>query len=321
MRLEKNLPSFAWVTVVAYVAFTIGFSSEAGAEEIFSDSFESGGFYETSEDFLWRGQGGGSRVFVARDDGYIVNGPLLGGPFPEREYENAPLNSGSHAMVFRYRAADDPDASSDDKRWAEKRFQLTEGGRSFDEIWLRYWIRVPINFDVSTRALGSTDNYKWFALWMDGYSNRGTGATVVWNFWRRDDGSVRFTFSTSNDTLGSGHHSRYDNFITAGDRGRWMQVVLYAKRSSSRDATDGEIGFWRRWEDETEFTQIAFANDRGIVPPQEGPQGFQAGYVLGYANPGYAKETEWLVDDFTVATSSLLDVLPSPRPPEKVVVE
>ena len=45
---------------------------------------------------------------------------------------------------------------------------------------------------------------------------------------------------------------------------------------------------------------------RNFAAPSDGPDGWSAGYVLGWSNSGYAEETEFLVDEFPVSTESLL---------------
>jgi hypothetical protein len=134
---------------------------------------------------------------------------------------------------------------------SEIRFSL---GGVYNEVWIRYWIRVPVNFDMTASA-GSGDNNKWFALWQDGYSGHGTGATIMWNFWRQSlNGGATHSFSMARDSQGGGHHAHYSNFMLPQDAGRWMQVVLHAKNSSASGEADGEAHIWRRWEDEAQFT-------------------------------------------------------------------
>ena len=200
---------------------------------------------------------------------------------------------GDHALRFRYPAGE---------AWSEQRFDL---GDAYPEIWIRYWLRVPRNFQ---HGAGNPSNHKFFALWMDGYSQHGKGPTIVWNFWRQADGNSRFSFSHSKDPVGAGHHGLAPDFLVSPrDRGRWMQIVLYAKMSSAPAKNDGEARIWRRWQDEKDFALISETVGRGFHAPEDGPQGWSAGYILGWANAAYAEDTEWLLDAFTVSDQSLLE--------------
>ena len=74
----------------------------------------------------------------------------------------------SNGLVFQY-----PNTSY----WSEQRFSLN---MSYPEIWVQYFIRVPVNY---FHAKVNPSNRKFFALWMDDYSSKGDGPTVVWEFW------------------------------------------------------------------------------------------------------------------------------------------
>jgi len=168
----------------------------------------------------------------------------------------------------------------------------------------------------------SNNNQKLFALWQDGYAGHGTGPTIVWNFWRQSsNGGARFDFVLGGDSQSRGHFGSYEDFMLPEDAGRWMQLVLYAKNSSADGALDGEVGIWRRWEDEADFTLISKAPGRGFSFPESGPVGWQAGYVMGWANSTYAETTEFLMDDFVISSSSLLKAVARPRAPNDVLAQ
>jgi hypothetical protein len=263
-----------------------------GGDVLFFDGFESADMSATNRDgFKWGRNNRTSVVTMAPGPRMVWNN----GPRDEAGPEGAgwTAHEGKHALRFRYPAGE---------AWSEQRFHL---GGAYPEIWIRYWLRVPTNF---VHGAGNPSNNKFFALWMDGYSQHGNGPTIVWNFWRQPDGNSRFSFSLSK-ALPRGHHGLADDFLVSPrDQGRWMQIVLYAKMSSSPEADDGEARIWRRWKDENAFTLISETVGRAFNPPEDGPKGWAAGYILGWANAAYAEDTEWLLDGFTVSEKSLLNV-------------
>lgn len=265
---------------------------EPVVEYLFYDSFESGDMSATNEDgFSW---GRNNRTSLVTTEAVVWNNGIRDNPISE-DKDWTPFH-GEHSLRFRYPALE---------AQSEQRFSL---GGAYPELWIRYWIRIPHNF-IHENPTGSSANNKWFALWMDGYSQHGEGPTIVWNFWPESDGSSRFSFSFSKETNGlRSHHGSYNHFIRfPEDQGRWMQVVLYAKMSTDALSNDGETRIWRRWEGETEFTLISESVERGFVAPENGPQGWSAGYIMGWSNSGYAEETEFLLDEFTLSTTSLLE--------------
>jgi hypothetical protein len=116
----------------------------------------------------------------------------------------------------------------------------------------------------------------------------------------------------SNFSLISGETASYtpgyanDFLVSPRGRGRWMQLVLYARMSSSPEVSDGEARIWRRWKGEDKFTMISESIGNAFHPPQHGRKGWAAGYILGWANASYAEDTEWLLDAFTVSEKSLV---------------
>ena len=304
-----NLPTLKYAVFLAAV-FWLGTLPQSLAAQsldpIFADGFESGDFSHSENGFRWARP---NRTSIVRDDGCAVHiDPprcVEGNP---GEWENGPGDSGRHSMRFRYPAGE---------AMSEQRFSI---GGAYEEIWIRYWLRVPINFNMNPQGPNSSNNnQKFFALWQDGYSTQGTGGNIQWNFWRQsENGGARFTFSMSRDSLGGGHHGHYADFMLPEDAGRWMQVVLHAKTASGNDTLDGEARIWRRWEDEAAFTLISESTGRGFAIPESGPAGWQAGYIMGWANSTYVENTEFLLDDFVISTSSLLQTTPRPRAPSEV---
>lgn len=265
------------------------------------EDFSSGDMSLTNSDgFKWGGNNRTSIVTMDAEDGAVAiwnNRSIYNAPGDGRNWT---AKVGDNSLRFRY-----PTMTS----WAEQRFNL---GGAYPEIWIRYWIRVPENF-VHNNPSGGSRNDKWFALWMDAYSGSVEGGKVTWNIWANEStGNTRFSYTIN----AGGHHAHYENFIRSPeDQGRWMQVVLYARASSDNQTEDGETRFWRRWEGESEFELISESTGHLLKIPGNGPEGWAAGYIMGYSNSQYAEDTEWLFDEFVVSTSNLLDYAGPPNPP------
>ena len=183
---------------------------------------------------------------------------------------------------------------------SEQRFYL---GTPHRNLWIRFWARVPVNFSHNS---SSPSNSKFFAIWMDDYSTKGDGSTVIWEFWNnRADGSnltIHYNETGGRDT----RHEQSTAFIKVpDDRGRWMQVVIHVKAATSASANDGSAALWRRWGNEADFTQFHNKTGMNFTTPL-GTDGWGGGYLLGWSNPGYLEDTEWLVDTFTLSDHSLL---------------
>jgi hypothetical protein len=248
---------------------------------VFFDDFESGTM-EGGNGFSW---GRNNRTSVVRDDGCAVwnNGAIMNCGQSDN-WENGPGVDGRHALRFRYAAG---------QNMSEQRFTLPE---AMDEVWISYWIRVPVNFSHP----GGNNNQKFFALWQDDYEFSGSGATATFQFRASGDGSRVANYqilpgsgsSTARHTGESGSAMLW----TTADRGRWLKVVIHA-----RNGTNGLVEQWSRWEGESNWTQLYSANQN------LGSAGWRSGYIMGWANAPYSQDTEFLIDDFTVSATSLLD--------------
>lgn len=245
--------------------------SAASAAPLLVDSFESGDLSKTnSAGFQW----------LSPNKTSVVTSEAM---------------DGSHTLRFLYPATN---------YMSEQRFDL---GGAYKDIWFQYWLKVPINYSHSTQSPG---NRKFFALWMDDYSSKGNGPTIAWEFWRDSEGSSVLAFHYSDGGYTTmGVHQQYTPFISVpADRGRWMEVTLHVKASSSSSSNDGVIEMWRRWRNEAPSQRklIHRTTNADLAIPSGGPNGWAAGYIMGWANASYAEDTQWLLDVFTVSTESLL---------------
>ncbi len=248
----------------------------------FTDSFETGDFSATDGNgFKWRNPN--------KTD--IVN---------STNGNNWQAKVGNSSLRFLYPA---------DNFISEQRFEL---GKSYPEIWIRYWLRVPKNFKHNT---GNTNN-KLLAIWMDEYEFKGYGPTVVWQYRNNGNNGSNTMFYKMQNTgvLNDGNGGRHSGelqtkpFISyPADQGRWMQLVFHVKAGSSSTSSDGVVQMYRRWEGEAAYKKIhEDLNVPKLHAPANGPSGFKFGYLMGWANAPYASTTEWLLDDFTVSDTSLL---------------
>lgn len=189
---------------------------------------------------------------------------------------------------------------------SEQRFAL---GKYYNDLWIRYWIRVPANY-----SHGSLNN-KFLSLWVNTYD---TSGTVTWQTRPAGGGSSNIVVQDGGVT---GAETQSTPFISVpADRGRWMQVVIHVKSASSSGARDGVIQFYRKWDGETSFKKLHEKLNASTWQSGSASQGIAYGYLMGWANDPYDVNTEWLVDDFTVAADSLLNgststPTPSASPP------
>lgn len=294
------------VATAAGVALAMLFATPTHSEILLQDSFESGNMSATNSDgFRWSRN---NRTSIVTEEAAVYNNGEIYNPPPHSPDWTA--KHGDHSLRFRYPAG---------QPMSEQRFSL---GGSYKEIWFRYWIRVPDNYNHPS---SSPSNNKFFAVWMDEYSSKGDGPTAFWNLISAGSGDSTIAYSYSEGSYSvAGPQSQLKQFISVPeDRGRWMQVVIHVRASTRSDRSDGVIELWRRWENESKFTKYHEDTSARLPIPGGGPQGWSAGYIMGWANAAYREDTEWLLDQFTVSTTSLLDGGESaapegalPNPPE-----
>ncbi len=263
--------------------------------QLFYDSFESLDMSATNSDgFSWTSSVRTSIVTQHPVDGNVVvfNGNSIYNIV--NDGRNWAARDGDYSLRFRYPAGQD---------WSEQRFDL---GSAYPELWVSFWLRVPTNF---SHGAGSPTNHKLFAIWMDGYEIHGDGPTVTWNFWNDGNNGSNITVSYSDGGFGgNGPQVQSTPFISyPTDQGRWMNVAFRVKASTNTTSNNGVIEMWRRWEGETVHSQLHLLTDADIAIPTGGPEGWKAGYLVGWANAPYDNDTEWLLDNFTVSETSLLD--------------
>ena len=279
-------------------------ASTSFAEPFLVDGFESADMSTTNSDgFSWDVNNKTSIVTVDDEDGSVAvynNGPI---------YNIQPGNDwyayeGDYSLRFRYAAGE---------AWSEQRFNL---GGEYPELWISYWLRVPINYIHGTldRPPGHRGQ-KFNAFWT--YQYESDQPLVVPAFWDLVDAwNEGETEGVSYCTVGiypSGtpHNAikkDYKDFIIfPEDQGRWMHTVMRLKVSSYNGAEDGVFQWWRRWSDEDDHTLLVDIQDIGWDTTEGHPDGWSAGYLMGWALGQYTEDTEFLIDDFKLSESSLLE--------------
>jgi len=264
---------------------------------LFYDGFESENLSSTNEDgFSW---GNSNRVSLVRggpgenEVTYRSSGSTE--DIIVHDDRNWTAKNGDISMRFRYPSGNE---------MAEQRFKL---GKHYKDIWFSYWIRVPTNFEQGSR------NNKFLSLWIgaDGYDDYGT---VTWQTRPDTEGAKIFyqDGGVNRGEIGGTHFIR-----TPDDGGRWMKVAVYVKSASGPEAEDGIIQFYRKWYNESDWTVIHNDTSADTWNENQEIQGISHGYLMGWANDPYDEQTEWLVDDFTVSNTSLLDMNSSQTLPQE----
>lgn len=297
----------------------------ANAEVIFSDSFETGDMSGTNADgFQWDKNNRTSIVIQDPTNAPVKiweNGStyeILSSTMPDDSAREFTPVHGEKSLRVRYRGKDDVS----NPQLSEQRFDF---GKGYPEIWFSYHIRVPLNYVRGPNGPSAGRNNKWMIFLMAPMS-RYSNSDVSWVEVKDRPNSSNTGINIGLQIHNGANHSytpespSYANFVTPADAGRWMHIIFHLKASSDNNTSDGVVRMYRKWDDEPAFKYITgYANkDIGIGAGSVASNylGWGAGYFMGWANDPYAEETEWLIDDFTVSSTSLLPN--PPLPPSQV---
>lgn len=288
------------VFVASLISATLGVAIPAYCQTIYRDSFESADLSGSSV-FNWGGTNRTSLVKRDSDLGDLIVYNGTGRVEIQQGFDHQwRAQDGEISMRFRYPPG---------VNFAEQRFGLDS---AYPEIWVSYWLKVPISFRHSSK---SPSNNKLFTMWMDGYEGNGDGPTVVWEFWNNgSDGSnlaYRYLSSVTDGRLSTPHRQQTPFIQYPDDQGRWMQIVVHLNAATDASSNDGTIQLYRRWSSQSSFDLLHNDQNADIAIPSGGPNGWKAGYFMGWSNPAYEEDTEWLMDDVVFSRSSLIgDVTP-----------
>ncbi|MFW6090069.1 MAG: hypothetical protein ACODAB_09970 [Gemmatimonadota bacterium] len=201
-----------------------------------------------------------------------------------------------HALRFSF----GPDASGEDSS-AELRFRL---GHELQELWIELHIYYP----DGTEGIGSaryvhrddvsSDNNKFIRLWQGDYSGARPklGASTRPSPEELGDGDSHLhnELNPIGSSMG-GHGSGAAPWVTDADpdtcrRGEWARVRMHFRVADV--GMDNGVSEW--WIDDT---QVYSRHDLSSAAASEADNHIDRGYLLGWANSGFAEETHIFIDD------------------------
>ena len=255
------------------------------AGTIFSDGFESGDLSHTQGNANWNDK---TRTDVT----------------------NVISHSGKYSLRFTYPGNPDPTADS----WAEQRYDL---GAYYPEVWIQFYIYYPDGTEgvgpKYIRRTNVTGNDKFIRLWgnvprTSHFNSIVGGGASTWNGANLDGAEIGLeNFCTYNgkvtDGMGINEHG-YFPFIgkssvgsPADNRGRWIKIKYHRKVASVAN-NDGVEEMWV-----DDVLKKSVTNLCGY--PGDGyTNAFSAGYLLGWSNTGFDKETYIYIDDVAFSTTN-----------------
>ena len=283
---------------IAVSAMLVLAASSAGAQQIFFDDFESGGISHTENGVKWTSPAGTS----------VFNG--FG-------------KSGSRSLRFTFAAGDDS--------MAEQRFSL---GKIYPELFIEWSVYYPSGLEGNLGPkfvhAGSREgnNNKFLRLWKgdpsDGVNGYGRfsvklGASTDVGGLVSGDEQIFGEYGTNGGGMGPGgptgsgvEAGRNRNFLTNEFRGRWLNIKVHAKAATAAN-NDGVLEIWR------DGALLFSVKNLPLYPTGGVGNGFDYGYILGWANSGFAQTSYAYIDDVRISTSS--SSVKTPMPPIGVSAE
>ncbi len=242
----------------------------------FSDGFESGNTSHVDANSGAKWNGGACRGTIA--DGTCVSNEIV--------------HSGKYALKFFFKG--NPDLSDD--AWAEQRFSL---GKTYDEVYIRFYIYFSSNY-VIRDAIGA-DNTKLFLLWGDSYSKDMNkiaieyGKSMHFGLKAKETGWPNFSPSCSGAT---GYIKSIPKTPTgiADIKGKWTEIEIHARRDTG--SGDGIFQMWINGKLEINAQNFAW-----IGAPCGLNKFFRHGYLMGWSNSGFNKDTAVYIDDVVFSTN------------------
>ena len=274
-RLNFTASIVAWMVGMS----TLFISGQAIAGVIFQDDFESCDRTKTQNGFTWLS---GVRTTV----------------------NTANPKNGSCALEFAYQVAADQADS-----FAEQRFTL---GGYYKELFVKFDIFIPLNY-VHRSQSGSATNNKWFVdVWEDAYSG-GSGIAFDVNLWSSTVASFFVAASKSTDPKynAGGRHIGGTEWIDQAvikptDIGKWLEVTQHFKYATGPTSNDGIIELYVKPAGGISRKHISKTNgDWYVAETATQGRGMNNGYLMGWANSGYAQQTKFYIDNIVFSTNPI----------------
>jgi hypothetical protein len=186
---------------------------------------------------------------------------------------------GGSAARFRY----GPNAIGQDSS-QELGFFLAPAGSGLTELWIEYYLKIPSNY---IQRNDPPSNNKFFALWAENYSNS-NDIQFVSEFERVNDteSNIRAICMTGSGCLAG---SSPNPVVTAGDLGQWVRVRIHQKAGNG----DGASEIWKN-------NNVVYSISNYTHFASGGNSYWRSGYLMGWANSGFADQTDFYVDEFKV---------------------
>ena len=231
------------------------------------------------------------------------------------QVSNVNPETGSYSLQFDFAGV--PDGSDDT---AEQPFAL---GGKYPEMWVKYDIFFPTNYFHRDSTTVATNHKSFLYLWEGNYQTP-SGPGMGPAFW--PDSAITGTAATGqsissfavwgvpgiNPTNGGSEiHFGPWNYpqywanqgytVRTQDLGKWMQVILHFKYASSAN-NDGVAQIWLQTAGESRRQVLNITNGPWYVA---GQVGFDQGYLLGWANDGFAQDTKIYIDNIEFSTDPI----------------
>ena len=271
-----------------FILFCLPFN-HALAGEIYSTGFESGSLAagQTQQNgFSW---GVGKNTSVSKEN----------------------PKSGSYSLKFTFPATvlgKDSDS--------EQKFNL---GGKYTDLWIKYDLYIPSNY--YHRKDNPANNKGVFHIWGGSYNPPGAeGPKLGPQFYPTgsDGGSELNMFAKAyiQDkivlnkvwTCADCTEGKSSQGIVPDDKGHWMTITAHVKYASITN-NDGICEVWKtNWRGSTiKLINIHDGPWYSTQPTSTAPaRGFDTGYLLGWANSGFDKETIFYIDNIKFSTTPLV---------------
>jgi hypothetical protein len=274
----------------------------------------------------------GPVYIVARDpddnaDTAVVTVVAPGDPYFEDDFETCSLRKSANARGFQWRDSqghpgESPVVSRElarsgrcslkftflpgpagDDAWSEQRFRL---GKKMSEIYLQWYQYYPSGREepfvgprFHHRDDTGPDNNKYLRLWDEDYGQYrvklGFSTMPIGN----GDSKLITEFGTNRKGVGP-RRSHFDpRAISDARRGRWLKIQVHVRLATAAN-NDGVIEMW------VDGVKT-ISNQRLPIYPSGGVGNYlRHGYLMGWANSGFAATGVTFIDDVIISAVPIL---------------